>query len=81
MRVHALVLVFAKLDKCRKLDSALLSLNRAKGQISKICKPLKDQRISEDTGPVRPESLALLPCPHNSTALLEEAERGQAAAG
>ena len=75
--VHALVLVFAKWDKYRKLDLPL-SPNRAKGQIPKICKSLNYQGTSEDTGPSRLESLAVPPCLHNTTALLREMEWGWA---
>lgn len=81
MCVHALVLVFAKWDTCRKLELALLSLNRAKGQTPKICKSSEYQGTEEDAGPLRPKSLAVPPCPHNSTALLQETEQGQAMAG
>lgn len=56
--IHALVLVFARWDKHRKLDLPLLSPNRAKGWITKMCRSLKYQGTSED------------PCPQNTTALL-----------
>lgn len=80
LRAHALLFVFAKWDKCRKLDLPLLRPNRAKGQVPKICNSSKCRGTSEDTGPLRLESLALSPCPHNATALLQEMEWGQAVA-